>query len=326
MAEQVREGPEARSAWPARTRPLLLWALLALTALLLAVALGGAAPQPVPAGLPDPGPLPGWGLPLLRLLGRGAALVVVGALLLAVLERRRSRAAVVAPAAGVWALASAAELLLGLAEVVALPVTQVVQVDLLRFWLLDTAQGRGLLAATVLAGLLALVALVARSARAAVVLLLGALAALVPPLLAGHAASAQSHRLAQVALVLHVLGAALWIGGLGALALSRVPAAAARFSPLALGCAATVTASGLLSAWLRLPGWPGLTGGYGALLLLKSALLVVLVAAGALHRARALPDLSAGDAAGFRRLATVEAGVMAVVVGVAAALSRTPPG
>lgn len=318
-------GPAAAPARPA-SGPLLLWALLALAALLLAVALGGAAPQPVPAGLPDPGRLPGWGLPVLRLLGRGAALVVVGALLLAVLERRGARAAVVVPAAGVWVLASAAELLLGLAEVVALPVTQVAQADLLRFWALDTAQGRGLLAATVLAGLVALLAGVARSARAAVLLLLASLAALVPPLLAGHAASAQSHRLAQAALVLHVLGAALWVGGVGALALSRAPAAARRFSPLALACAATVTVSGLVGAWLRLPGWPGLAGGYGALLLLKSALLVVLVAAGALHRARTLPDLAAGDAAGFHRLAVAEAGAMAVVVGVAAALSRTPPG
>lgn len=321
MAELLRERPtRGRTA-----RPLLRWTAAAVLAVVVAVALGGAAPQPVPEGLPDPGPVPGWGLPLLRLLGRGAALVAVGALLLAVLERRGARAGVVAAAAGVWALASGAELLLGLVEVVALPAAQVLQGDLLRYWLTETVQGRGLLAATVLAAVVALAAPVARGAAGAALLLLGALAALVPPLLAGHAAGAGAHRTAQAALVVHVLAAALWVGGLGALALTRLPAAAARFSPLALGCAVAVAVTGGLSAWLRLSGWSALGSGYGVLLLAKTGLLVGLVAAGARHRGRTLPALARGDAGAFRRLALAEAGLMAVVVGLAVALSRTPP-
>lgn len=326
MAEQVLAPPAAPLPAPPRPgRTLLLWAVAGLGAVLLAVALAGAAPQPVPAGLPDPGPLPGWGLPLVRAGGRAASLVVVGTLLLALLERRSPRRSVVALAAAVWALTAVVELLLGLAEVVALPLPQLLQGDLLRYWLLETAQGRGQALAAVGAVLVALAAPLCRSRATGALLLVVALGALVPPLLAGHAATAGNHRLAQAALVVHVLAAALWVGGVGALALAREPSAAARFSPLALACAIGVTASGLGSAWLRLPGWSGLSSGYGVLLLLKTALLVLVVLAGARHRARTLPALAAGRPGAFRRLVVVESVLLALVVGLAVALSRTPP-
>ena len=83
-------------------------------------------------------------------------------------------------------------------------------------------------------------------------------------------------------------------------------------------------ASGVLGAWARLPGPDALvTTGYGVLLLARSALLLALAAAGLRHRRRALPALRAGRA-GVARLAVSEGAVMAVALGLATALSRTP--
>lgn len=74
-----------------------------------------------------------------------------------------------------------------------------------------------------------------------------------PAVLAGHAASAGSHRTAQAALVVHVGASVLWVGGVVALALVReVRTAALRFSPLALGCALLVGLSGVAGAYVRL--------------------------------------------------------------------------
>ena len=89
---------------------------------------------------------------------------------------------------------------------------------LLRSFLGQTSQGRGLL---IQAGLVVVVAGLARSARTtrgAAVAMLVALAALAPPTLTGHSASAGSHELAVASLLVHLLAAGLWVGGLAALA------------------------------------------------------------------------------------------------------------
>ena len=334
---QLRHGDASGDVAPppdgARTRTALLvgWLLTAVVAALLAVALGGAAPEAPLPGLPDPGPVPGWSLPLLRLAGHGAALTVVGALLVPLLSGARLRRGLVVAAAAGWAALTVASLLLSLSEVVASPVSAVLTEDLLRFYGLEVPQGRALVQSAGLALVVAAAAPAARGRTGAALLLLVALGALVPPLLEGHAAGLDQHRLAQAALVLHVLPAVVWVAGLSALALLRadasLAAAAARFSTLALLCAVAVALSGLVSSWLRLEGPSQLvTTGYGVLLSLKAGAFVLLVAAGARHRLRTLPDLRAGRPEAFRRLAGGELAVMAGVYGVAVALSRTPVG
>lgn len=322
--------PEARAERAVRRGPVVLaWLLLATAVAVVAVALGGGAPQPVAPGLPDPGAVPGWSLPLLRLAGHVAALVAAATALAALLGTAPLRRGLAAGAGLAWALSSLAALLLGLSEVVGQPVAQVLRADLLRFYALDVAQGRALLVTAGLALLLAPVAALVRGRAGAPALLVVALPALVPTLLAGHSADLSSHRTAQAAVVVHVLAAVLWVGGLAALALAAGPAARAaqRFSPLALACALALGLSGLVGAWLRLDGPADLlTTGYGLLLLAKTAALAALVAAGAAHRRRTLPLLHAGAHGAFRRLATAEVAVMAGAYGLAAALSRTPVG
>ena len=60
--------------------------LVASAACVAALSLGGGAPQQVPEGLPDPGPLVGWSLPLASVVSDGLLVVLVGALAWAVLR------------------------------------------------------------------------------------------------------------------------------------------------------------------------------------------------------------------------------------------------
>ena len=314
---------------PAPVRLALAWLLVGLAVTGLAVALSGAGPQPVPAGLPDAGPVPAWGLPLVRLLGHAAAVALVAVLLAALLTGHRARVVHLLPATALWSAAAVTGLLLGLAEVVGRPVPDVLAPDLLRYYVREVPQGR----ASALTAVLALAVLLPVGPRVGggLVRLLMVGVALVPPLLAGHAATAGSHRTAQAALIVHVAAAVLWVGGVAALALlpagRDLSTAARRFSPLALGCVLLVVASGVVGGVLRLDVPAQLvTTGYGVLLLLKSVLLVALVVAGAAHRRRTLPALAAGAPGALRRLAGVEMVLMAAVLGLATALGRTPIG
>jgi copper transport protein len=119
--------------------------------------------------------------------------------------------------------------------------------------------------------------------------------ALLPLLsLSGHALDPGQPFYAPMADVLHVCAAAIWLGGLLALAavLRLVPGRASarageRFSMIALAAVLVVAATGLVRALTELSSvhqvW---TTTYGSTLLVKSALLAVLVALGYVNRRR----------------------------------------
>ncbi len=161
------------------------------------------------------------------------------------------------------------------------------------------------------------------------------------PAFAGHAVAAP--RFTAIAILadgLHVLGAGGWLGSLlvvvavgipVALTLDandRGPAVAAlinAFSPLALGFAALVAASGLVSAWLHLEHISALwRSDYGRMLLIKLGVLSLVVLSGAYNWLRVRPTL--GDARGavrIRRSAIAELFIGAVVLAVTAILTAT---
>ena len=165
---------------------------------------------------------------------------------------------------------------------------------------------------------------------------------------AGHAAAVEpGTALAIGADTVHLLASGLWLGGLLPLAALLTAAAteggadsrpyavlaARRFSRVALASVLVLVASGVLNAATHVAGFPNLVGTvYGRLLLAKLALLVPILALGALNRSRGVPALS-GDAPrvgrpAMRRLAravVVEAALGAMVIAVVAALGMTPP-
>ena len=330
----------AAPAEPPRVPRALLWgsAVGLAAVLVLALVLGGVRPAPA---LASAGPLVDWGRPLASLAGRVAAIGTVGALIFAgVLLPSPASAAWrrAVRAASAWGLAWAATTLvtawLTLCELagtgpLSLPASSVVT------FVTELPAGRAALATLTAALVIALVTAF-RPSLDSLRLMLGVAAGglLVPAFLTGHSASADDHVLAVNNLAVHVVTAAVWVGGLVALvAFGRGTAlapAAARFSRLALACFVLTGASGVLAAWLVLgenggPSVAALGTGYGALLVAKTAGLIALGVLGWQHRRRTLPRLRGGEPGSFRRFAVVEAGVMLVTVALAVALSSSPP-
>nr|WP_297422371.1 CopD family protein [uncultured Actinotalea sp.] len=316
-----------------RRRAVLAVALAcAGVAVLAVIAADGAAAGLEPAatdGLPDAGASVAGVAPVLRLATTVTGVLVVGLLLTRTVLTPgiRSGVAGVRVLGASWAAAAGALAVLSVHEIAAIPLGGLRPGEVLatawtlgptRTWLVSGALAVGVLA---LAG----------AGRAGIVALGLALVALVVPVYSGHAATMPDHAGTTGALVVHVLAAALWVGGLAGLVLlvrpgsPVLPVAARRFSPVALGCVVALGLSGAVAAVAAL-GPPGSawSSPYAGLLLAKAALLVVLVACGAAHRRRTLPQLAQGGAGPFVRLVVVELLVMAAAAGVATALARTP--
>ncbi|MBW3630548.1 MAG: copper resistance protein CopC/CopD [Gemmatimonadetes bacterium] len=161
--------------------------------------------------------------------------------------------------------------------------------------------------------------------------------------LSGHAAAVEAARPLVVANdTIHVLGAGGWMGGLAVLVLAGIPAAARleqsqrgealvslvrAFSPVALACAAVVTLTGVTAAWIHLRELAALwQSPYGQTLLVKLALLLGVVAAGAYNWLRLKPALEAGAPADpLRRSAALELATGVLVLLVTAVLMATSP-
>lgn len=323
-----------------------LWSALALAvpvaavAMVLVLRLAGGVTS-VPIGLPDPGALTTWGLPAVNLLSFVAAVVTVAALLVPLLTMTRLRARLEAPATGAlrvagwaataWLLLGVAQLWLLVSDLFAAPLDRV-SVTMVVGFAREADPGKALLAQLVLVLLLGAVLLFAGTARHALWALLVALAALVPAVLTGHAASGGSHDTAVVAMLLHLLPVVVWVGGVLALwwlvggAPSLQHRAARRFSALAAWCFGMVAGSGLVSGWLRLGSLGDLVGtGYGRVVLLKVALLALVgVVASRLRRTVREGDASPGWRL-FARLSAIEIATLGTALGVGVALARTPP-
>ena len=260
-------GPDGRRPVGAQGVLGVAAALTAAAAVLVvALAVGRAGTSSGTAGA-----VTGWGLPLARLALDVAALATIGLLLLggfllpAAGERLAGRGLSAVRTAAWWALAWAASAavagVLTLSDISGRPVGSVLNPLLLLDFVIEASQGRALLLVTALALVLAAFARRTRTVNDAWLLLVLAALTVVPPTLTGHAAESANHDLASLSLVLHVLAASAWVGGLGALVLYGTGAAplrevAARYSQLALGCFALVGLSGVGNAAIRLSTGP----------------------------------------------------------------------
>ena len=118
----------------------------------------------------------------------------------------------------------------------------------------------------------------------------------------GHTVMAAHRGTAVVALMLHVLAAAFWLGGLALLHRllgCRAPAALVpllqRFSRQAVWLVPLLALAGILLATQLLPGTDALRTPYGLLLIFKALLFCSLLLLAALNRNRLLPRLARGD-------------------------------
>lgn len=321
------------------------WALLQV---------GGGGPQQAPAGIPDPGALTGWAIPALDYVVHVAAVVVVACLLVPVLVSMRladdlgrtSRRAVrtAAVAGVVWVLAVLVQGVFTVSDLFALPVGDL-DYATVSSWFTQVSQGQAASAQLVLVAVLVVVSRWVVTVREVTGLAGLALLALVPPVLTGHSASSGSHDLAVVSMVVHVLAAVVWVGGVLALwwHLADAPAqrarAARRFSVLAAWCLGLVAVSGVVNAVVRVGGLGGLaTTTYGRGALAKTAVLAAVAVVALVVRRRVVAGLepaSPGDAPdraaprrttrSFALLTGVELTLMSAAFGLGVALSRTAP-
>ena len=326
--------------------------MLSLTIALVAATvaglfIGGGA-EPILLG--DPGPAVRFGLPIVKAALNLSMALTIGTLVLAafaldqpaksnepltegsaLLRRALNLAAI--GAAG-WALFGVANLLLSYLSVTGsqLAFDQTFSSGL---WLFATQIELGkYLALNLLVGLLLSLLLLAvggltgTGISAAI-----ALAGLVPLALTGHAAGTAGHAMAVNSLGLHLVAVTVWVGGLFALLVLRPSDTALaakitkRYSTLALLAFAVVAVTGVASATLRLRGPADLFTGYGSIVLLKSAVLILLGIFGALYRRRILGRFATDTkrTATFWRLAIAELSLMGIAIGLASALSRTAP-
>ncbi|MEP6526329.1 MAG: cytochrome c oxidase assembly protein [Nocardioidaceae bacterium] len=329
------------------TRGWLPWSyavavcMLAAGSLVVALHVGGGAPQPTPPGLPDAGPITGWGLPLARLTADLAGMVAIGGLLTMTwllggsaggLTRSGLASMKTAGTASlIAALAAAVEIQLTLSDFLGVPPAHSFGLTQTHSFLTQTPQGRTLLAQAVLSLVVGGTARLVTTRGNAAMLLLVATAALATPALAGHSATASDHMTGVSSLLIHVVAVAWWVGGLIGLGMvvrsSRMalPNAVSRFSSLTTGCYLTVLVSGVLNAWLRVDSFQHLFGtSYGHLVLAKATALVALGGFGWQHRRRTIPPLREGERRAFLRLAAGEVAVMAATVGLAVGLARSP--
>lgn len=324
--------------WPYAVGGLV--AATATTAVLLWY--GGGARRDTLPGLPDPGVVTAWALPGARLGTQVFAVATIGLLLAAVMFSPRDGSGLSAigyrrlRAAGwtalAWCLSGVTALGYSLSDLLGRPLDDAVSPAALVNFAVTVDLGRAL---AVSAALAAAVFLICRTwlRPAGATMALGlAVLAVVPPIFTGHAAAASDHQLAVSSLLLHVVPVALWAGGLLALAVTgrsgtaHLATAVQRFSPLAAACLTAVALSGVLSAYVRLPGLTDLVSSrYGQLILIKTALLIAIAAVGWWQRRAALPALRRGDRRRFIRVTAVEIVLFGITIGAAVALSRTPP-
>jgi putative copper resistance protein D len=316
--------------------PLPALVLAALVAVPLAAVIGEAATAPV---VGDAGAFVRWGVLYARVLHDLAAAVTVGLLIHAAYlvpettrtSRRITATRLAGIAAGLWALAGAAGAVLGMADLIGIPLSDPSFGQQFTTFAWRIEPTRVALITAGVAALISVVALVVTSRAAMAWLSALSVLGLLPLALAGHSAGATDHSTAVNALAIHLVGVTVWVGGLLALAMLRpmlggdLAATAARYSVLAGWCFAAVALSGLQSALIRVGPWSDLGTRYGVLLIVKSVALLLLGYAGWRHRRSLLAGLGQGRTTAFVRLVGAELVVMGVAIGTAVALARSAP-
>lgn len=334
---------------PGAQRRAVVWPLLVGVATLAGCTAAGIGALSLSAaltatGLPDPGPVTTVGLPFVRAAGEVAAVVAVGAFLSAaflvppqnngILDVDGYRAVRIGTvAAGAWAVCAALLVPLTISDVSGQPITAHLNPAIL--WSLasliniSTAwRWTALLAAAVM-----LASLPVLRWSWTPLLLVGSLATLIPLGLTGHSSAGGSHDLATNSLLIHLVAASLWAGGLLALLThvvrggAHADLAARRFSVIALWCFGAMALSGVVNALVRILPSDLLTTDYGRLVVGKFVALCLLGVAGWRQRRTGVVALQEdpGSRASLVRLAVIEALVFGLTFGIAVGLGRTPP-
>lgn len=285
----------------------------------------------------DPGPVARWGLPIAKMFVNLSLSVAIGSLVLALFAFKPATRAydVLLDLASVGAAAltvSAAAATFFNFILVFNPAVSIGPQFGEQFgrFLTDNPLGTAWLLTTIGAAILTVVTFAWRGWLPTLGAAILAIVTALPMVTQGHAGDLANHNLAVSSLALHVIGAAVWVGGLIAVVcvrpvLSKVTKTLQRYSSLALVAFIVVAASGVVRAYTGIGAWSNLFAPYGVLVLAKAAALIVLGVLGALYRRRLIAQTTdAKTSRPFWTLIGVELVVMGVASGLAAGLARTP--
>lgn len=318
------------SGWLAAIVAIAVTAISATTALRL-------------TGVPDPGPLTTYGLPTLTAIGEFAAAIALGCAVFAaffvppqsdnVLDVGGYRAIrIAASSALVWSVCALLLMPLSASEVSGSPLSEAIKPANLINAYGQVAEVRTWFWTAVFALVAAIIARTILKWGPTVAVIAFTIFSLMPSALAGHSSSGGNHDIATNSLILHLIGATLWLGGLAAVVVYALASgrwrglAVRRFSRVAFWCIIVVGLSGVVNAAVRVPLDQLFSDTYGQFVIAKVVALIVLGALGAWHRRVTIAQLDSAERPSlFVRFGLVELAVFAATFGLAVGLSRTPP-
>ncbi len=311
--------------------------VVAFASLLAALAFGHAADAP---RLIDPGALVRYGLPIATVLFNLGVAVTLGSLVLlcfamtADLPEFSRTLDLAAGAAGIWTISSAAATFFTFLSFYTKPISFDANFGgVLGDFLTNREIGQAWLASTLIAAVVTVLCFAVRNRTILVFVTLLAAAGLVPQALQGHSADAAGHDAAVSSLGLHVVFAAIWLGGLVTIVVirttldgGRIAPIVSRYSTLAIVCFVVVAVSGYVNAALRVGTIGQLLTPYGILVLVKIFALLALGLFGVVQRRFLVSRMQSSPTSisrFFWWLVVAELGFMGLASGVAAALART---
>lgn len=299
--------------------------------------------QHVPTHLPLPGESDGmvlWALPVVKLIFSLAAAGAIGTLVLTciglsprTLEYRKALNFAAASAA-VWTIASVASAILAYLDVA--PGTSLFDNSFgpqFGFFLTTVGLGQTWMVTTLIAAAVTVLCLVVANVGAVALATVLAVMGLVPLTFNSHPNYGAAQGPAMAALGLHIISAAVWMGGLmalvailSALKADRLVVVVRRFSTLALIFFIALAASGFLQATIIIGTFENLWSPYGFLVFAKVVALLVLGVAGFVQRRWLISRMASNQARSVKYFWVLVAGellVLGIASGIAAALSRT---
>ena len=323
--------------------------VLGLIAMAIGLVVAGGAYEASIPGLPDPGPVVGWGLPILRMLTLLAGALTVGWLIGAAFLDPHGKGGVVSATgrrdltravvtSGVWAVLALLQMFFLLAEILGVGLDRAMSPDIAATYAWEVPQTRALAVMAMLAAIISVGALFTSTLGLSSVWALLAIAAVSLPALAGHGAGLGDHALALSSAIAHSAAATIWIGGLIVLAFhglrrddgfaapGALKVAAQRFGVTALVCVIALAATGAANAYTRLDTVDQLiTSDYGLVTTGKIALLVVLVLIAFAIRRRLLPALDGEQRrTAFIKVISLEISLIVIAFGLGVALALSP--
>ncbi|QNG18337.1 bifunctional copper resistance protein CopD/cytochrome c oxidase assembly protein [Rhodococcus triatomae] len=331
---------------PARSGSAPIFVVSGLIAGMVAALVVGlsASEALVLLGIPDPGPITTYGLPAVRAVAEIAAVIAIGSLLLAaffvppqksgVLDVDGYRAVRTASyAAVVWAACSAVLVPLTLSDTSGQPFSESVKPANLFPAISQVEMADAWRWTAIIAVVIAIWSRVVLRWWWTPIILVVAIGGLMPLAFSGHSSAGGSHDMATNSMIMHLVAASLWAGGLFALLAharrkgAYTDVAARRFSAVATVCFVVMAFSGIVNSLVRLPLSDLFTTTYGRLVVAKVVALAVLGVFGWVQRRRSLPALAADPSSrrALIRFAGGEIIVFAATIGLAVGLGRTPP-